>query len=405
MAEKTLVDGVGPVAVQLKEKLSSLERVQIAGARNLGGSISQKPGVITGDVSQTVSRITTTQRSAMEIGSNLAAKLERSGAIGRAAERVVSSAIQSTVYDKIPLAQRAKKQIPDLSLPENRVPDPYPKSVAEKIKHTKEGIVGIEDLPYAGLEYPPDLSSNSKAHVELDFYKYTRGAPFGKGQTNRVLTIALPIPENLTISHNIRYEERDTGALGELAQKGSAAVQRAADLAAGNEGAGMMEMLGAAADGLGSDLAKAAGSFAYTKLIETEPELGGLASQLTGTIPNPHPTIFFKGLDLRQFEWSWHFVPRSQAEAATLGSVLRLIKYFILPENASTFMDYPHLVHPRIVPEGGAWGKFKKAGVKAFNINFTGEGTSAFFVNGDPVSVRCSMTFQEIEAFFSGDNA
>lgn len=398
MAEKTLVDGVGPVAVQLKEKLSSLERVQIAGARNLGGSISQKPGVITGDVSQTVSRITTTQRSAMEIGSNLAAKLERSGAIGRAAERVVSSAIQSTVYDKIPLAQRAKKQIPDLSLPENRVPDPYPKSVAEKIKHTKEGIVGIEDLPYAGLEYPPDLSSNSKAHVELDFYKYTRGAPFGKGQTNRVLTIALPIPENLTISHNIRYEERDTGALGELAQKAAASAQR---FQAADEG----EKLTAAMEGLGSDLAKAAGSFAYTKLIETEPELGGLASQLTGTIPNPHPTIFFKGLDLRQFEWSWHFVPRSQSEAATLGAVLRLIKYFILPENASTFMDYPHLVHPRIVPEGGAWGKFKKAGVKAFNINFTGEGTSAFFVNGDPVSVRCSMTFQEIEAFFSGDNA
>lgn len=405
MAEKTTVDGVGPVAAQLKTKLSSLERVQIAATRNLGGSVSQKPGVIRGDVSQTVTRVTTTQKSAMEIGSNLASKLERSGAIGRTAEKVVSSAIESTVYDKIPLPQKNRKQIPDLNIAENRVPDPYPKSIQEKIKTSKENIVGIEDLPYGGIEYPPDLTSNSKAHIELDFYKYTRGAPFGRGSTSKSLTICLPIPENLTISHNVRYEERDTGALGELAQAGSAAVQRAADLAAGNESAGMLEMLGAATDGLGSDLAKSAGSFAYTKLMETEPELGGLASQLTGTIPNPHPTIFFKGLDLRQFEWSWHFVPRSQAEAAQLSAVLKLMKFFILPANGGTFLEYPHLVHPRVFPEGQSWGKFKKAGVKAFNINFTGEGTSAFFVNGDPVSVRCSMTFQEIEAFFSGDNA
>lgn len=397
MAEKTAVDGVGPIAAQFKEKLSSLERVQIAGTRNLGGAVSQRPGVITGDVSQTVTRITTTQKSAMEIGSNIAAKLERSGAIGRTAEKVVSSAINSTVYDKIPLSARSKKNLIDLNNPENRVPDPYPKSIAEKVKQSKESIVGIEDLPYGGIEYPPDLSSNSKAHVELDFYKYTRGAPFGKGQTSKVLTIVLPIPENLTISHNIRFEERDTGALGEIAQAAAASKTR-------YDGADEGEKLQAAMTGMGTDLAKAAGSFAYSKLIETEPELGGLASQLTGTIPNPHPTIFFKGLDLRQFEWSWHFVPRSEMEAATLGAVLKLIKFFILPANASTFMEYPHLVHPKVIPEDKAWGKFKKAGVKAFNINFTGEGTSAFFVNGEPVSVRCNMTFQEVEAFFSGDN-
>ena len=72
MAEKTTVDGVGPVASQLKEKYSSLERIQLSAIKNLGGAVTQRPGAGGGDVSQTVTRINPTQKSAMEIGANIA---------------------------------------------------------------------------------------------------------------------------------------------------------------------------------------------------------------------------------------------------------------------------------------------------------------------------------------------
>ena len=162
-----------------------------------------------------------------------------------------------------------------------------------------------------------------------------------------------------------------------------------------------MNVISGLGSALGGNADKILQSYGATKLIESEPELGGLAGQMAGAIPNPHPTVFFKGLDLRNFDWTWKFVPRSELEAATIGAILRIIKQNILPKNGGTFMDYPNLVQPRIFPESGLWGEFKRAAIKNFSLNFTGEGTSAFFVNGDPVSIICNIQFQEIEAFIS----
>jgi len=405
MAEKTTVDGVGPVASQLKEKYSSLERIQLSAIKNLGGAVTQRPGAGGGDVSQTVTRINPTQKSAMEIGANIAAKLERSGAVIRTAEKSLTGAINSTVYDKIPLAQRARKQIPDLNEAKNRVPNPYPKSIQEKIKERKDVLLGEEDYQYNGIVYPPDLLAQSPAHIELEFLNYKRSAPFGKGEISSKSIFKLPLPDNLSVYHSVRFEERDTGMLGELAQTGSAATAISNAQNELNKKLGDMEISnlvsGITSDGLAEDAAKVAKHAAFTTLVESDPVLGGLAGTIAGTIPNPHPTVFFKGVDLRQFEWTWHFVPRSEIEAATLGVVLKQLKKHILPKNSGTFMDYPDLLQPRVAPNDEGWGKFRRCAVKNLSINFTGEGTSAFFVNGKPVSVRCQMSFQEVEAFIN----
>ena len=405
MAEKTTVDGVGPVASQLKEKYSSLERIQLSAIKNLGGAVTQRPGAGGGDVSQTVTRINPTQKSAMEIGANIAAKLERSGAVIRTAERTVSSAINSTVYDKIPLAQKQRKQIPDLSVSKNRVPDPYPKSVDEKITESKEKLLGEEDFQYNGVVYPPDLVTQTESHIMLQFMTYTRGSPFAAGSLSGGTIFRLPLPENFSVYHSVRYEERDTGLAGEVMQSSTAQTAAKNAVAELQKDLGDMEVknliAGLDIKQFGADAATVAKYAGFSTLIESEPVLGGLAGQLAGVIPNPHPTVFFKGLDLRQFEWTWHFVPRSAGEAAALESLLKQLKKHILPKNGGTFMDYPDLCQPTVLPLGGAWGEFKRCAIKNINIVFTGEGQSAFFVNGAPVSVKLALSFQEVEAFIN----
>ena len=402
--EKTTVDNVGPIASQLKQSFSALERSQLATIKNLGAAVTQKPGATSGDVSQVVSRVNGPQRSAMEIGANIASKLERSGAVIKSAEKAMQTAISSTVHDKISLPKKFPKPDPDLSAVSNRIPNPYPKGVQEKIQDKKDRLLGEADYQYNGIDYPPDLTTQAPAHVELEFQQYTRGSPFAAGKITGGTIIRLPIPENLNVYHSIRYEERDTNYYGEMAkaiaqdQAGKDAIEEA------RKGLDQMDVKNVLS-GLGSAMAGGAmdtlQSYGATKLIESEPELGGLAGQMAGAIPNPHPTVFFKGLDLRNFDWTWKFVPRSELEAATIGAILRIIKQNILPKNGGTFMDYPNLVQPRIFPEAGLWGEFKRSAIKNFSLNFTGEGTSAFFVNGDPVSIICNIQFQEIEAFIS----
>ena len=145
---------------------------------------------------------------------------------------------------------------------------------------------------------------------------------------------------------------------------------------------------------------------AFAALNSASETVGGLAEKITGTIPNPHPTVFFKGVDLREFTWTWKFVPRSADEATLLQAALANIRKLILPEASGGFLNYPHLLKPAVKSDGAdmlIYGKFKKSAVKQFLINYTAEGTSAFFHDGNPVAINCQMTFQEVEIYTADD--
>lgn len=402
-SDNTSLNSVGPIAVQLKQKLSSLEKTQINSVKNIGASLSPNAGVINGDVSSVVSGITNKEKSMMEIGVNVASKLETAGSIQKTSEKILVPAVTSTVRDRIPLSQIHKRNPIDLTIKRNRVPTEQT-SVAERVKKKKNRLLGEEDFNYKGLDYPPDLQEQAEAHVELHFFNYERGSPFQAGSTNQNAIIRLPIPENFNTFHSVRFEERDTGFLGTLAKTQSfqTAVSGITDaIGSGSFEGAVNAIKGINPDNPKDDVFKVAANFAFTTLVDQEPVIGGLAGAASGMVPNPHPTVFFKGLDLREFQWTWKFVPRSAEEADALTTVLETIRQKILPPSSDgdTFLKYPNLVKPVPKPANSLWGEYKKAGVKNFSINFTGEGTSAFYQNGQPVSIIMGMTFQEVEAY------
>ena len=407
MAEKTSIDSVGPITGQLKTELSSLEKIQISAIRNLGGSPSSKAGVINGSIANSLTNINNTQKSMMEIGSNLAAKLERQGAFSKGVEKTVTSAVTSTVSDRIPLPQRFPKNPVDMSKKGNRVPDITPKNPYQRINASKERIVGRADFPYGGLMFPPDLDKNAASYIELEFFAYDRSAPFEGGKISQSTKVQLPIPENFTINHEIKYQERDTGILGDLMQTDAA---RNAMSTLGQTGS-ISQAASAAGEAIASvstaDAAKSveavAKRAAFAALNSADEVVGGLAGRIAGEIPNPHPTVFFKGLELRQFTWTWKLVPRSADEAASLKQIIMEIKRLVLPEKDGSFLKYPHLLKPKVLPDATLYGNFMKSAIKTFSVNYTAEGTSAFFIDGTPVSVNLILTFQEMENMTAGD--
>jgi len=400
MAEKTTIDSVGPIAAQLKNELSSLEKTQIAGIKNLG-SISTRPGVLNGSVANSITNLNNHQKSAMELGANVAAKLERAGAFSKGAEKILTTAVSSTVTDKITLPQKFPKNPIDMGRLDNRLPSFKKQSPYEKIQNKKNLLVGESDLNYGGYSFPPDLKENAASFIELWFWTYDRESPTAPGLVAPSIKVWLPIPENFTINHEVKYQERDTGILGDVLQ--SDAAQNA-----GYRGAGLggIQNLGTefserVSKMTGEEIANATDEVtkraAFAALNSADEVLGGLAGRITGEIPNPHPTVFFKGLELRQFTWTWKLVPRSADEAATLKDIIIQMKKRILPEKAGSFLKYPHVLQPSVKPNESVYGKFMKSAVKTFSVNYTAEGTSAFFVDGAPVAINLILTFQEME--------
>lgn len=410
----TSIRNVGPDIAQLSNKLSFLEKSQINAIRNMGGP-SAEAGRITGDVTTALNSVSAAQRSAMEIGADLASKLESLGVHSKSTRKLVDSSVQTTVNERTTLPVVFPDLPVDLSNRKNRVPDANHQRPGDVIKSSREDILGQGDLQYGGETYPLSLADEAPAYVRLQFYKYKRPNSFSAGNISTPYFAELPIPDNLSLNFSATFQQRDTGQLGQLMQ--GAAGAKAAD-AAGNVKGGPAARAGAAVLSIGDSTLNADSTQAlnsiktvaeralFTELASAEEVVGGLAEQLAGAIPNPHPTVFFKGMELRTFQWSWKFVPRSQEEAATLAKMLKNIRKYILPakEDGGAFLQYPHLIQPKIIGQNvEMYGKFKKSAVTQFSINYTGEGTSAFFVDGNPVSVICSMSFQEIENFTSED--
>jgi len=419
MAIDTKLKNIGAAAAQLSNDLSFIEKQQLNNIKNVG-SVTATAGKLNSDVSSAISRLTSAQKSAMDLGADLSSKLEGKGVFGKNTTKLVSSAISSSVKDKIPLSQQFPQLPVDLSNYENRLPSSQFKTAAEKIKNTKEDILGRSDLRFGGITYPPDLTAfgtGAAAYVKLQFFKYTRSNAFSAGSIEDKEYVELPLPDNLSTSFNIKYQERDTGIMGDLMN--SAAVQSGITAAEQTQGgaitkmaAAMSAMGGSITNLSGGDAMKAAGETlqraGFAGLESASDVAGGLAGQIVGSIPNPHPTVFFKGMELRQFQWNWKFVPRSQEEAIALEKALAMMKQFILPSKGAngdnTFLQYPYMVQPQIKGTyPNIYGKFKKALVSGFTINFMGEGTSAFYVDGSPVSVMCAMNFQEVENYTSED--
>jgi len=393
---------IRPIEAQLKQKFSSSERTQINSLKNLGGGLSSGAGNINSSVSQQISNIDARQKSAMELGANLAKKLEKAGANIKTAERVIAPAITSTVYDKIPLSEKRGDRVL------NKRFNVRPKNPRKQIQNTKNRLVGEQDLRYEGLQFPTSLTKDAASYVYLHFQIYDRGSPDSGGSFSPGDKIFLPIPENLSTGFNMRFEERDTGALGDLAN--GDAVRNAINTYKNVGSVG--EAVSGITVGEAQDAIKAiAQRSIFAGLNSVSETLGGIASQNAGIVNNPLPTVFFKGMDLRSFTWTWKLVPKSSGDASAIKNILKTLRKNVLPEKldgATTYLKYPNMVLPNVLEGGGAadldlYGKFKKSSVKELLINYTAEGTSAYFVDGHPVAINLQITFQEIEAYTKED--
>lgn len=235
--------------------------------------------------------------------------------------------------------------------------------------------------------------------------KYVRPSVFSTALAPTEFTITLPIPRDLQETFHIKYDDRDLGPImGNLAEDAGALVH------AGGQAGGVSNLtnqvtsnwknlLASRAYGVGDDIIRRAGG-------AIGGDLADIAESVAGAIPNPHPSVFFRGMQLRRHRFSWVFVPQSRQDTDTLSNVLLKIKSRVLPvfENGpeSNILDYPYMVLPNVSPAIGL--TYKKCMVENLNINYTTKGIPAFFKGSlQPVAIGVTMDLLEIEQYTAQD--
>ena len=262
-------------------------------------------------------------------------------------------------------------------------------------------------------------------YCTLRFGKYERPNPFTSSDLVFDLYLALPLPNELQDQTGVDYTDQRLETVGDLL---NGQFNTSALLSAGLWNSGTMlagGIAGAAQAIAGSSaLGKAVGGMignAASNLLPAE-QITSAIQQATGLAPNPNPSIMFEGPQLREFTFSWTFMPDSKKESENLRKFIMNVKSRVLPKATRGFspvLFYPHMVQMNFYPwdkagAGNPWGwgdetiiKMKKCVVKSFNVNYTPVNVPAFFDgNPDaphPVAITCTMHLKEIEYMLSND--
>jgi hypothetical protein len=251
------------------------------------------------------------------------------------------------------------------------------------------------------LIYPNDLPAY---HMSFSFSEYVRPNSFERLRLEPIQQIILPLPENLIESYSVTVDPvEDTGIAGEIANRASqneGLITTVQQQIAENQ-----FDVQSLANALGPTMA-GVGARAGIEVLNRVGNLGELLTQYAGAIPNPHPTVFFKGVQLRSHTLNWKFSAQNYDESVTLRTIFNTFREMMLPEAGSgsltSFLNYPKIVLPRI--EGTQFGyPYKYCFVEQINIINTPDGGPAFFKSGAPVAYLITLQLREIEFFLAND--
>lgn len=263
-------------------------------------------------------------------------------------------------------------------------------------------------------------------YCTLRFGKYERPKPFTSSNLTYDLLVALPLPNELQDQTGVDYSEKSLETVGDLfngnfntSAVAAAALRHSGGVAQGAmQGmAGALSKFGALSGALGGVAGNAAAS-----LLPAE-QITSAIQQQSGLAPNPNPSLMFEGPQLREFTYSWTFMPDNKTESENLRKFITNVKARVLPKvtsGLSPVLFYPHMVQMNFYPwdKSGSgsnpwgWGtdtiiKIKKCVVKSFNVSYTPANVPAFFDGNPnaphPVAITCTIQLKELEYMLSND--
>jgi hypothetical protein len=226
--------------------------------------------------------------------------------------------------------------------------------------------------------------------------------------------IELYIPDQVVAVSENKYNEVSlTKALGlaGFAAQGAIAGALTADT-----------ILGLAQNGSGIAGMKSTGSPVLNEAVGTI--LGGAGKKLGafgegienvllqsfGFAQNPQIEILFDTVDLRSFEFTFNFLPRSKEEADIVMKIIRTFRFHAAPEIVTGYAGRYYVppsefdIEYRFVDTEGndqrndAIHRFATCVLEKVDVNYTGSaGQFVTFADGIPVNVEMRLRFKEVE--------
>jgi len=297
------------------------------------------------------------------------------------------------------------------------------------INLNKSSLIGSDSLQF------PLNPSDAKYKMRLSFREYVRPSALSAPKIERKNAIILPISaDGMREGSRIGWDVQATGLTGAIVnsfggenfEKSQTNLKNALSTGDFNATVNSLEERMNKQNENSKDNAKVAAAQIAKRYLAQK--LGGglfdLGTQILGEIPNPHPTVLFRGIGLKDYQFSFRFAPTSEQESKMLRKIINKLKEYSLPKYVNNtdknMFKYPMMVYPEFVVDGGqSVGKnggkgelakvypfgFKYCVITGITVNYAPVGTPVFFAKGqgETAFIDMNLSLQEIEVQTSED--
>lgn len=243
--------------------------------------------------------------------------------------------------------------------------------------------------------YPRNLE-NVNLHPALIQFQF-----FERNQVQRILqsdTIQLYMPEQASAPSSVSWDSENFGFIGNTVSKMMKSGQSATDLNSTVNGAldrvKHQAVFSTVAGGVQkmNDKMGAIGNMSAT----------GLGGEVAGKVPNPYLTCVFRGVDFRNFNFTFKFTPLSENDCTLIDNIVKTMRKHAYPYymDDKAFLSYPSECMIAYFYKGKLnpyMHRFKRAVCTGIDVDYTSAGTFSTHRNGMPTHITLSTQWKEIE--------
>lgn len=247
----------------------------------------------------------------------------------------------------------------------------------------------------ATYRYPKALD-NINLHPGLIQFQF-----FERHQVQRIIpsdNIQLYMPEQASAPSSVSWDSENFGFLGNTVANMIKSDQSATDMESTINGALQRVKHQAVFSTTAAGVQKANNELGAQGNMSAQ----GLGGEVAGKVPNPYLTCVFRGVDFRNFNFTFKFTPMQESDCDLITNIITTMRKHAYPNymDDASFLSYPSECMIAYFWKGKLnpyMHRFKRAVCTGIDVDYTSAGTFARLRNGMPAHITLSTQWKEIE--------
>lgn len=193
---------------------------------------------------------------------------------------------------------------------------------------------------------------------------------------------ALPFPKEVAIRSDYGWESLELGIFGENVME---------------SGGDLGDAISASVSKESWEAIKAKIKVGTADLLRSNAGTAALAGE--GIAINPKKSVLFTGVDHRSFNLEFAIAPLTAGESAAAYEFIKQLHVAVAPDltGSEVFFTYPDIVRVSIYDGSKLVLDRQECAVTAIDCNLTPDALWATFTDGNPVHIRLTITFKELQ--------